>query len=378
MRSLGGLMSNSHVQIIYLNGPSSSGKTTLAKALQHAFDDLFLHVGIDKIIGWMPEKVNDWTGVEACLGYSWKKDTDASGNPIQELQIGPYAEKIAKTFQEVVITLAKMGHHLIIDDVSFGKKQVDEWKELLKDFAVLWVGVNAPLSVLEQREKERGNRIVGSARGQFHKVHADAIYDLEIDTHHATLDENILKIKSLAAGSTNRNKDKQHPLIRSLHKTDIPKIVSRYSFPWSTPEKTQILWDAYYQEQEDKVRTVAVIEKEGEILGYGSLLRKPECTFFAQRNIPEINAIWIDENYRRKGLGTALIKWLEILASQEGYNEIGIGVGLYRDYGPAQQLYFQLGYTPEGNGITYKGESTVAGQSYPLDDDLLLWLVKPL
>jgi hypothetical protein len=44
----------------------------------------------------------------------------------------------------------------------------------------------------------------------------------------------------------------------------------------------------------------------------------------------------------------ALIKWLENLASQEGYNEIGIGVGLYRDYGPAQQLYFQLGYIPDG------------------------------
>jgi len=366
------------VQIIYLNGPSSSGKTTVAKALQHAFDDLFLHVGIDKIIGWMPEKVNDWTGGEASLGYSWKKSTDASGNPIQELQIGPYAAKIAKTFQEVVITLAKMGHHLIIDDVSFGKKQVDEWRELLRDFAVLWVGVNAPLPALEQREKERGNRIVGSARGQFHKVHADAAYDLEIDTHHTALDENISKIKSLTASGVNSDKHKQHPLIRSLHKTDIPKIVERYSFPWSTSEKTQTLWDAYYQEQEDRVRTVAVIEKDGEILGYGSLLRKPESPFFAQRGIPEINAIWIDEDYRRQDLGTALIKWLEDLASREGYNEIGIGVGLYRDYGPAQQLYFQLGYTPEGNGITYKGVAAIAGQFYPLDDDLILWLVKPL
>ena len=378
MHSLRGLMTNSPIQIIYLNGPSSSGKTTLAKALQHAFDDLFLHVGIDKIIGWMPEKVNDWTGGEASLGYSWKKSTDESGNPVQELQIGPYAERIAKTFQEVVLVLIKMGHHFIIDDVSFGKKQVDEWKELLKDFSVLWIGVNAPLSILEQREKERGNRMVGSARGQFHKVHTDATYDLEIDTHDATLEENIHKIQSLAADRKNKSKEPQDPLIRSLHKADIPKIVSRYSFPWSTPEKTKTLWDTYYQEQEDKVRTVAVIEANGEILGYGSLLRKPECPFFAQRNIPEVNAILIDEEHRRKGLGMALIKWIENLASQEGYNEIGIGVGLYRDYGPAQQLYFQLGYLPEGNGITYKGQPTIAGQSYPLDDDLLLWLVKPL
>lgn len=168
------------------------------------------------------------------------------------------------------------------------------------------------------------------------------------------------------------------PLIRPLIETDIPKIVSRYSFSWSTSEKTKTLWDTYYQEQEEKARTVAVIEKDGEILGYGSLLRKRECPFFAQRNIPEINAIWIDEDHRKKGLGTALIKWLENLASREGYDQIGIGVGLYQDYGPAQKLYFQLGYIPEGNGITYKGRPTIPGQSYPLDDDLILWLVKAL
>ncbi len=194
-------------QIIYLNGPSSSGKTTLAKALQHAFEEPFLHVGIDKIIGWMPEKVNDWTGGEAPLGFSWKKGQDESGNPIQELQTGPYAQKIGETFREVVLALAKMGHHLIIDDVSFGKEQIDEWKEALKDFRVLWVGVNAPLSVLEQREKERGNRILGSARGQFHKVHTDATYDLEIDTHQSSPAENAEKIKSFASCHHDRKKN---------------------------------------------------------------------------------------------------------------------------------------------------------------------------
>lgn len=111
-------MTQEIVQIIYLNGPSSSGKTTLAKALQQAFDTPFLHIGIDKIIGWMPEKVNDWTGGEAVLGYSWKESYDEAGNPIQELQIGPYAKKIGKTFQEVILALARMGHHLIIDDIS--------------------------------------------------------------------------------------------------------------------------------------------------------------------------------------------------------------------------------------------------------------------
>lgn len=167
-------------------------------------------------------------------------------------------------------------------------------------------------------------------------------------------------------------------VIRTMDANDIGKIVSRYSFPWSTPEKTQQIWNTYYQEQQNGIRTVAIIEKEGEILGYGSMLRKSECSYFARENIPEINAIWIDENCRRQGLGQALIKWIENLAKQEGYHQIGIGVGLYHDYGPAQRLYFQLGYIPDGNGITYKGQPTVPWQNYRLDDDLLLWLVKAL
>ena len=101
----------------------------------------------------------------------------------------------------MVLALARMGHHLIVDDVSFGKQQVDIWKKALKDFWVLWVSVNAPLPVLEQREKQRGDRMLGGARGQFHKVHVGVAYDLEIDTHQAPLAENAEKIKSIALRS---------------------------------------------------------------------------------------------------------------------------------------------------------------------------------
>lgn len=186
------------VQIIYLNGPSSSGKTTLAKALQNAFEEPFLHVSMDKIIGWMPEKINAWIGGEAPLGFSWKQAIDATGKHIQELQAGPYAQKISKTFQEVVLTLAKMGHHIVVDDFTFGADQLATWKQLLQGFPVLWVQVNAPLPVLEEREKSRGNRMVGSARAQFHKSSEENNYDIKVDTHTTSLSENTARIKLLA------------------------------------------------------------------------------------------------------------------------------------------------------------------------------------
>lgn len=239
---------------------------------------------------------------------------------------------------------------------------------------MLWVGVNAPLSILEQREKERENRIRGSARGQFHKVHVDVSYDLEIDTHHASLAENIEKIQFFA----NQKNEQQNIRVRPLQEADIAKIVIHYSFPWSTPESTQSVWNKYYLEQQSGIRTVALLEKNHEILGYGSLLRQSECSRFLSNNIPEINAIWIHEAHRSQGFGTLLIQWIENLAKQEGYDQIGIGFGLYADYGPAQKLYFHLGFIPDGNGVTYAGQPTIPGQSYPLDDEFILWLVKDL
>src|ERR1700730_5238614 len=134
------------VQIIYLNGPSSSGKTFLAKALQQELDQPFLHIGIDRIIGMMPAKLNDWDGGCAPQGFSWKSSVDETGHPLQEIQMGPFARKMDLAFREIVLSLARMNHFIIIDDVAIGKTDVDKWKDTLKNFKVIWIGIKAPLS----------------------------------------------------------------------------------------------------------------------------------------------------------------------------------------------------------------------------------------
>ena len=57
---------------------------------------------------------------------------------------------------------------------------------LLSPFELFLVGVFAPLDVLEARERERGNRLIGLARWQYDRVHKDMKYDLEVDTSRAT------------------------------------------------------------------------------------------------------------------------------------------------------------------------------------------------
>lgn len=170
-------------QILYFNGASSSGKTSLCRHLQESFEKPFLCIGIDKVISMMPEKFNDWMGDKKVEGYSWKKGADEQGFLIQELQMGPLAYEIEIAYKEIVLTLAKLKHYLLIDDVSFGKEKVQIWKNLLKDFNVLYIGVHCPIEELENREFKRQDRILGSARAQSKKVHEGVEYDLTINTH---------------------------------------------------------------------------------------------------------------------------------------------------------------------------------------------------
>ena len=181
-------------QIIYLNGPSSSGKTTLAKALQQTLPDPYLHLGIDKIIGFMPKKLNDFEGGPAPLGFSWERATDPTGHPTYHIQAGPFAKKIVRTLKDIVLLLASQHYNLIIDDIAFGAIEIQSWKEILKNYRVLYVGIVTPLEILEDRERARGDRIIGSARGQYSQVHENASYDLELDTHVHTIEENVAKI----------------------------------------------------------------------------------------------------------------------------------------------------------------------------------------
>lgn len=186
---------NTKYQIIYINGPSSSGKTTLAQLLQQELDPPFLHIGIDRVIGMMPNKLNDWEGGSAPLGFSWKNSTDETGHPVHEIQLGPFARKMSDTLKEIVITLAKLDHYIIIDDVAFGKQDVDKWGSALKDYNVLWIGIHTPLPVLEEREKQRGNRMIGSARAQYYQVHKGVVYDLEFDTNKDSSEKIVQAIK---------------------------------------------------------------------------------------------------------------------------------------------------------------------------------------
>jgi chloramphenicol 3-O phosphotransferase len=169
-------------QIIYLNGPSSAGKSTLAKLLQAKLPAPYLHIGIDHLISLMPARCNDWSNGSAAEGFSFQEVKDEQGIVHRELWVGPFGKKIADTYIEVVELLARLGHFVIVDDVAIRPGEVDEWSSVFRGRRVLLVGVTASVEELERRERARGDRPPGSARAQHKKIIYDDRYALVVDT----------------------------------------------------------------------------------------------------------------------------------------------------------------------------------------------------
>lgn len=190
--------------------------------------------------------------------------------------------------------------------------------------------------------------------------------------------DDIIMGLDLVHGRNNPKLERQDITIRVMQDEDINTLTKIFCFPWSSVEATRDKWVQYYKEHQEQIRTVYLLEKQGHILGYASLLRHSNYHGFKDNGIPEINDVWISAEHRGNGLGKSLVRHLEKMAHQENHRQIGIGVGLYKDYGRAQKLYVHLGYVPDGMGVTYKSQPVVPGDSYPVDDDLLIWLKKDL
>jgi len=96
-----------------------------------------------------------------------------------------------------VVALAESGINLIVDHVLQEKEWLEECVEIWDGLDVLFVGVECPLEIAEQREKERDDRNIGTARYQYERVHAHGLYDVKVDTSTLTVDECVTRITEL-------------------------------------------------------------------------------------------------------------------------------------------------------------------------------------
>jgi chloramphenicol 3-O phosphotransferase len=179
----------SRPHVIILNGVGSVGKSSTARALQTITAEPFLHVAMDAFLDMLPEAM---LGHREGLIFETIED---QGKPSLIIRTGPVVERALQGMRHAIAAMAAQGNNLVVDDVMIGAVKAQEYRALLSRFDLRFVGLFAPLEVLEARERERGDRERGLARWQYDRVHRDIAYDLEIETSTTTPLQNAQKIR---------------------------------------------------------------------------------------------------------------------------------------------------------------------------------------
>ncbi len=148
--------------IILLNGSSSSGKSTLAKVLQMVIadkrDERYEIVSIDDFLKMTMEDV------------------------IYEDDVF----EISDVLCEKVLQVLEESPGVIIDHVITSERIFNQLTEKLRHHHLRLVHVTCPLEVLQEREKERKDRCLGSAEASYTYLFPKEGYDLTVDTHSMT------------------------------------------------------------------------------------------------------------------------------------------------------------------------------------------------
>jgi chloramphenicol 3-O phosphotransferase len=166
-------------RIVLLNGVGSVGKTSIAKALQTITREPFLHIQMDVFLDMLPESM---IGHPDGLVF---EPIEQDGRPSVMIRSGPVAQRAFRGMRHSIAAMARQGNNLIVDEVLLGTT-AQEYRELLAPLQLHLVGIFAPLEILEAREQQRGDRLIGLARWQYDRVHNNVTYDLELDTSSAS------------------------------------------------------------------------------------------------------------------------------------------------------------------------------------------------
>ncbi|MCC5871004.1 MAG: AAA family ATPase [Gammaproteobacteria bacterium] len=171
-------------RIILLNGSSSAGKTTLARAIQVARREPWFHLALDQFRDGMPPAYRGLNSPEGTPGARGLNvvPIDHDGGRVTAIRFGDVGQRMLQGMHRAIAAFAAAGNDVIIDDLFLETDTLDDYLDALDGFWVLFVAVRAPLDVVQEREASRPGRFPGTALSHFEAVHAHGIYDLEIDT----------------------------------------------------------------------------------------------------------------------------------------------------------------------------------------------------
>lgn len=146
--------------LLLLNGPSSAGKSTIARELRR----LLCRRGVDPVVISIDDHMKLSPGEEI-----WEDDV---------------FEIMPDMGRDIAAALAR-GKWVIVDHVITSARIYGALLDAAAGYSVKAVRVNCSLETLRKRERERGDRFVGSAEASWRWLYPKEGYDLEIDSERA-------------------------------------------------------------------------------------------------------------------------------------------------------------------------------------------------
>lgn len=173
-------------RVLFLNGASCAGKTSLGRALQDILGEAYLLLGLDTCFAMVPPRWAGGTdGEHRAQGFAYAAQPPLDGRAVLAITYGETGWRIMAGFHRGVAEIVRAGNPVIIDEMLLDGRVRDDWMAVLAPFRPLLVGVRCPVVELERRELARGNR-PGLARWSARRSHVGMSYDLTVDTAEAT------------------------------------------------------------------------------------------------------------------------------------------------------------------------------------------------
>lgn len=155
-------------KIIFLNGVTSSGKTSIVEALQ-ARRDVFFYVVANDLF-------QEMVGEQYLQENYWK-----------------YLSEVIIMMYHTAKLYSDMGKNVLIDGILVEREEIkphyQQLMEIMKDNPIDIVEVYCPLEICRQRNIERGDRFENQSEEQAELMSNEISYRLRVDTSKHTPQE---------------------------------------------------------------------------------------------------------------------------------------------------------------------------------------------
>ena len=147
--------------VYYLNGVSSSGKSSVCKILLERIKEPTIYLSLDNIHENLCDEYNN---------DKWKL----------------YNQEVFGLHRTATVWIS-LGFNVIIDNVLEKDSLYKDARSVLPD--AFYFGVFCSLETLLKREEERGRRDFNLVNFQYEKVHKNREYDLKLDSEKSSSEE---------------------------------------------------------------------------------------------------------------------------------------------------------------------------------------------